>query len=97
MKNKSMETAKKTATSQQTRTQLDAVKNRAQELWGERWLIQLCYEYAETLGLDKRSKTSLVQRWFNGDHAPNLDNFNTLLNAVGCKVSITCTEVKQIL
>ena len=93
-----METAKKTTTSQQlTRTQLDAVKNRAQELWGERWLIQLCYEYAETLGLDKRSKTSLVQRWFNGDHAPNLDNFNTLLNAIGCRVSITCAEVKQIL
>ena len=80
-----------------TQAQLEAVKNRAIELWGDRWLIQLCYSYAEVLGLDKRSRTSLVQRWFNQNHAPNLENFNTLLLAVGCKIQIEYTEVKKIL
>jgi hypothetical protein len=80
-----------------TQAQLEAVKNRAISLWGDKWLINLCYAYAATLGVGKREKTSLVQRWFNGNHAPNLENFNTLLLSVGCKISINCTEVKQIL
>ena len=82
-----------------TKSQLKAVKNRAIALWGEkRWLIQLCYEYAAALGLEnKRAKTSTVQRWFTGEHAPNLENFNTLLLTVGCKIQIEYTEVKKIL
>jgi hypothetical protein len=92
-----LETNELTESAKLTQAQLNAVKDRAIALWGDRWLIQLCYKYAEVLGLEKRSKTSLVQRWFNQNHAPNLENFNTLLLAVGCKISISCTEVKQIL
>lgn len=93
-----MQVLEKMTTSEElTQAQLEAVKNRAVELWGEKWLINLCYAYAQVLGVGKREKTSLVQRWFNGNHAPNLENFNTLLQAVGCKISISCTEVKQIL
>ncbi len=92
-----MQVLEKMTSEELTQSQLNAVKNRAIALWGDRWLIQLCYSYAEVLGLEKRSKTSLVQRWFNGNHAPNLENFNSLLLAVGCKISISCTEVKQIL
>jgi hypothetical protein len=82
-----------------TQVQLKAVKDRAIELWGQdRWLIELCYKYAEVLGVGKRAKTSLVRRWFDGEgSSPNLDSFNNLLLAVGCKISINCTEIKQIL
>lgn len=93
-----MQVLEKMTTSEElTQAQLNAVKERAIELWGDRWLIELCYKYAEFIGLDKRSKTSLVRRWFDGEHAPNLENFNTLLMAIGCKMSISCTETKQIL
>jgi len=92
-----MQVLEKMTSEELTQSQLEAVKNRAIALWGERWLIQLCYEYAEVLGLGKREKTSLVQRWFKGESSPNLESFNTLLLAVGCKISIVCTEIKQIL
>lgn len=93
-----MQVLEKMATSEElTKAQLEAVKNQAIALWGDRWLIELCYKYAEALGLEKREKTSLVRRWFIDGVNPNLENFNTLLLAVGCKISITCTEVKQIL
>lgn len=93
-----MQVLEKMTTSEElTKAQLNAVKERAIALWGDRWLSELCYKYAETLGLAKREKTSLVRRWFKGGVSPNLENFNTLLLAVGCKISISCTEIKQIL
>ncbi|MCA6508857.1 MAG: hypothetical protein IM565_02280 [Pseudanabaena sp. M109S1SP2A07QC] len=80
-----------------TQAQLEAVRKRAIELWGDNWKMQLAYKYAEVVGVDKREKTTLVRRWFNGESSPNLDSFNNLLLAVGCKIRIECSEVKQIL
>lgn len=80
-----------------TQAQLNAVKQRAIELWGDNWKMELAYKYAEVVGVGKREKTTLVRRWFDGESSPNLDSFNNLLLAVGCKISISCTEVKQIL
>lgn len=93
-----MQVLEKMSTSHElTQSQLEAVKNRAIELWGDNWKMQLAYKYAEVVGVGKREKTTLVRRWFDGESSPNLDSFNNLLLAVGCKISITCTEVKQIL
>jgi len=81
-----------------TQAQLEAVKNRAIALWGDNWKMQLSYKYAEVIGAEnKREKTTLVRRWFSGESSPNLESFNNLLLAVGCKISIVCTEIKQIL
>jgi hypothetical protein len=81
-----------------TKSQLEAVKKQAIALWGDdRWLIQLCYEYAAVLGLEKRQRTSMVQRWFAGGNTPNLENFNTLLLAVNCKIRIEYASIEQIL
>lgn len=88
---------KKSASEELTQIQLNAVKDRAIALWGDRWLIELCYRYAQTLGLEKRAKTSLVRSWFTSDKRPNLESFNILMIAIGCKISIECTEVKKIL
>ncbi|MCA6580469.1 MAG: hypothetical protein IM537_18750 [Pseudanabaena sp. M57BS1SP1A06MG] len=88
---------KMTTAEELTQAQLNAVKERAIELWGDNWKMQLAYKYAEVVGVGKREKTTLVRRWFDGESSPNLDSFNNLLLAVGCKISISCTEIKQIL
>jgi len=88
---------KMTTAEELTQAQLEAVRKRAIELWGDSWKMQLAYKYAEVVGVGKREKTTLVRRWFDGESSPNLDSFNNLLLAVGCKISISCTEVKQIL
>jgi len=45
-----MQVLEKMATSEKlTKAQLEAVKNQAIALWGDRWLIELCYKYAEAL------------------------------------------------
>ena len=93
-----MQVLEKMSTSKElTQTQLDAIKNRAIALWADRWLIELCYKYAEVLGLQKREKTSLVRGWFLQDVTPSLENFNNLLLAVGCRIRIECEIIQQIL
>lgn len=94
-----MQVLEKMATSEElTQSQLEAVKSRAIALWGDGWKMQIAYKYAEVIGAEnKREKTTLVRRWFAGESAPNLDSFNNLLLAVGCKMRIECEEVKQIL
>lgn len=88
---------KMTTAEELTQAQLNAVKERAIALWGDGWKMQLAYKYAEVVGVGKREKTTLVRRWFDGESSPNLDSFNNLLLAVGCKIRIECSEVKQIL
>ena len=93
-----MQVLEKMATSEElTQAQLEAVKSRAITLWGDNWKMQLCYKYAEVLGLQKREKTSLVRGWFLQDVTPSLENFNNLLLAVGCKIRIECEIIQQIL
>ena len=94
-----MQVLEKMATSEElTQAQLEAVKSRAIALWGDNWKMQIAYKYAEVIGAEnKREKTTLVRRWFAAESTPNLDSFNNLLLAVGCKMRIECEEVKQIL
>ena len=93
-----MQVLEKMATSEElTQAQLEAVKSRAITLWGDNWKMQLCYKYAEVVGVSKREKTSLVRRWFAGESSPNLESFNNLLLAVGCKIRIECEIITQIL
>lgn len=71
--------------------QLAAVKNRAIEIWGDKWLINLCYKYAEVIGEEnKRAKTNIVRSWFLSGVTPSLESFNNLLACVGCSLSIEC-------
>lgn len=93
-----MQVLEKMVTSKElTQAQLEAIKNQAIALWGDRWLIELCYKYAEVLGLPKRGKTSLVRGWFLQDVTPSLENFNNLLLAISCKIRIECEIIQQIL
>lgn len=93
-----MQVLEKMSTSEElTKAQLEAVKSRAISLWGDKWKMQLCYKYAEVVGVGKRDKTSLVRRWFDGESSPNLESFNNLLLAVGCKIRIECEVITQIL
>ncbi len=68
--------------------QLDAIKSRAQELWGENWLARLCNEYESKNGYKHRSRNSKVRAWFDGLQNPNLESFNELLIAVDCEISV---------
>jgi len=95
-----MQVLEKMSTAEElTQAQLEAVKKRAIELWGEdNWKMQLSYKYAEVVGASKREKTTLIRRWFvDCESYPNLESFNNLLLAIGCKMRIECEEIKQIL
>ncbi|MEA5480126.1 hypothetical protein VB774_21055 [Pseudanabaena galeata UHCC 0370] len=68
--------------------QLEAVKSRAIELWGDNWLARLCNEYEQKNSYKHRSRNSKVRAWFDGLNGPNLESFNELLIAVDCEMSI---------
>jgi hypothetical protein len=70
--------------------QLEAIKSRAIELWGEKnWLSRLCREYESKNGYKHRSKNSKVRAWFAEPrlNLPSLESFNELLIAVDCEMS----------
>ena len=69
--------------------ELEAIKIRAIELWGDNWLARLCNEYESKNGYKHRSKNSKVRQWFDGTQKPNLQSFNELLIAVDCEMSVT--------
>ncbi len=68
--------------------QLEAIKSRAIELWGDNWLARLCNEYEQKNGYKHRSKNSKVRAWFDRLNKPNLESFNELLIAVDCEMSV---------
>jgi hypothetical protein len=73
-----------------TQKQIEAVKERAIELWGDKWLPQLVREYARVTGTNERSKFAQVQRYFKGGNSLNLESMNALLLAVNCKFQMVC-------
>lgn len=89
----------KVDSSELTKIQLEAVKKRATELWGEKkWIAQLVIEYEKATNSKPRSKSTMVRRWFEPDgNAPTLESFNGLLLAIGCKMSIDCPKTEKIL
>lgn len=93
-----MITIKKTkvTSSELTSTQLNAIKLRAETLWGDNWLAKLVAEYEKVLG-DGKAKSVIVRRWFAREATvPSLDSFNNLLLAVGCKMSIEYEAVATV-
>ena len=85
--------------SELTKVQLEAVKNRAIILWGEKkWLSKLVTEYERVTDAEPRTRSTMVRRWFAPEgNAPTLESFNGLLLAVGCKLRIECETVNTIL
>lgn len=81
-----------------TKRQLQAIKNRAIELWSDKWLPQIVREYARVTGSNERTKFAQVQRYFTGENVPSTTNLNALLLAVNCRFKLVCyaTEEREI-
>ncbi len=73
--------------------QLQAIKSRAIELWGDNWLARLCNDYESKNGYKHRSRNSKVRAWFDGLQRPNLESFNELLIAIDCEMSIKAKSI----
>jgi len=73
--------------------QLNAIRNRAIALWGEKWLARLAEKYKEVAELDSQCD-STVRRWFRdgSNIKPSLESFNNLLLATGCQMVIEAPE-----
>jgi hypothetical protein len=78
-----------------TRRQLEAIKNRAIELWNSKWLPQIVKEYAKIIGGDDRTKFAQVQRYFTGENIPSTTNLNALLMAVNCRFKMICYSKEE--
>jgi hypothetical protein len=77
-----------------TQKQLNAIRQRAIEIWGDRfWLAKLATEYKKVSGAAS-DKDTVVRRWFKEGSAtsPNLESFNNLLLATGCQMAIERPE-----
>jgi len=70
--------------------QIQALKERAIELWGDKWLPQIVREYASVTGSNERTKFAQIQRYFKGESTPNLGTMNALMSAVKCKFQMVC-------
>ncbi|AFY74759.1 hypothetical protein Syn7502_02822 [Synechococcus sp. PCC 7502] len=81
---------------QLTQKQLDGIKSRAIELWGDNWLAELARGYERVTGAKQRSKFTQLQRYFKGDSVPNLDSMNAMLIALDCKFKMECFTVKTL-
>jgi hypothetical protein len=78
-----------------TQKQLNAIKSRAIAIWGERfWIPKLATKYQEVSGSETQCDTT-VRRWFKegATTSPNLESFNNLLLATGCRMQIVAPEV----
>ena len=81
-----------------TQRQLEAVKNRAIQIWGEdKWLTELSKAFEKAVGANPRTRATMVSRWFKEGVNPNLDSFNGLLLAVGCEMAINRPTIERIL
>jgi len=89
-----METTKELA-KEMTKRQLEAIKNRAIELWSDKWLPQIVKEYARVTGSDERTKFAQVQRYFTGENVPSANNLNALLLAVNCRFKLVCYSKEE--
>ena len=71
--------------------QLEVVKGRAVELWGdEKWLPRLVSAFEDVSGAEPRTKFKLVQGYFKNGVLPNLKTMNWLLKSVNCEFQIAC-------
>ena len=86
-----------TTTEISTQRQLNAIKDRAVVIWGDKWLPQLTKSFEKAVGAAPRTRATMVARWFKSGVSPNLDSFNALLIAVKCEMAINCPSVEQIL
>jgi len=80
-----------------TQRQIEAIKERAVSLWGEKWLPQIVREYAKVLGEPEkhRDKFPQVMRYFSGETTPSITNLNALLMAVNCRFKMVCYSVEE--
>jgi hypothetical protein len=81
---------------QLTQKQLEAIKNRAIELWGDNWLAELARAYEQVTGANPRTKFTQLQRCFKGNSVPNLDTMNGMLIAVNCRFKMDCFNIKTL-
>jgi hypothetical protein len=71
--------------------QLEAIKNRAIELWGEdKWLAELVKAYSKIVNVDpQKGQYTVVKRIFENKTC-HLTTLNSLLLAVNCRFQMVC-------
>ncbi len=71
--------------------QLEAIKNRAIELWGEdKWLAKLVQEFSKVTNADsQKGRYTMVQRFFQNKTC-SIANLNALLVATNCRFQMVC-------
>jgi hypothetical protein len=75
--------------------QIQAIKEQAIELWGDKWLPEIVRAYEKQTKSEPRSKFAQVMRYFKGQTVPNLDTMNDLLTAVDGTFEITFVTRKR--
>lgn len=77
--------------------QITAIKERAIELWGDKWKARLIRNYCQVLGINERQRYAQVSMFFSGERYPSLESLNALMIAVNCRITMSCfnIEVKE--
>ncbi len=80
---------------------LEAIQNRAQQRWGERWLLNLVQEYVKLAQANGDEKATTINRRPQIERAfkvgsCTLDTAILLAASVGCRFQLVCTEIQVI-
>lgn len=78
--------------------QLEAIKKRAIELWGDdKWLAELVKAYSKIVEAETyKGQYSVVKRIFENQNC-NAKTLNSLLLAVNCRFQMVCYEAPKII
>lgn len=76
--------------------QLAAIKERAMELWGNKWSARICGEYCRIMGINERQRYAQIQMYFKGERYPSHESLNALMMAVNCRITMQCFNVETL-
>jgi hypothetical protein len=76
---------------------LDAVKARAIELWGDKWLATLVRTHSEVIGAaESRGRYIQIKRIFEHGNC-TIETLGGLMMAVDCKLQLVCYEKPKVI
>jgi hypothetical protein len=76
---------------------LEAVKARAIELWGDKWLASLVRAHSEVIGAeDVRGRYVQIKRIFTHGNC-TIETLSGLIMAVDCKLQLICYEKPKVI
>jgi hypothetical protein len=92
-----MQAQTSTTPSEVTDKLLEAIKTRAIELWGDKWLANLVRKHSEVMGAeDTKGRYIQLKRIFERKSC-NIETLSGMMLAIDCGLQLVCYEKPKVI